>query len=304
MKHLARKRFGQNFLVDRSVIDAIVRAIAPQPGDVIVEIGPGLGALTLPLLAAMPGQTLHVVELDRDLAARLEKMQPRQRLCVHQADALQFAFAQLVSSTSTSTLTSTLTSTSSPSSSAPAPTPSAPPSPSRKLRVCGNLPYNISSPLLFHLLDAIGHVRDQHFMLQKEVVERMTASPGNKDYGRLSVMLQVHYEMELLFEVPPEAFEPAPRVDSAIVRMMPRATSLLPVEHAAIFAGLVSKAFSQRRKMLRNTLRDYAAPLEQTGIDATQRAEDVSVAQYLALSAAVASKTPTPTSPAPLHSVR
>jgi 16S rRNA (adenine1518-N6/adenine1519-N6)-dimethyltransferase len=159
--------------------------------------------------------------------------------------------------------------------------------PPQKLRVCGNLPYNISSPLLFHLLESIGSVADQHFMLQKEVVERMTATPGGKEYGRLSVMLQVHYDMGLLFDVAPESFDPPPRVDSAVVRMVPRKTPLLPPEHQTVFARLVMQAFSQRRKMLRNTLRDYASHLATLDIAPTVRAEDVAVTQYVALAASV-----------------
>lgn len=262
MKHVARKRFGQNFLIDQSVIGAIVGAIAPQPGDVLVEIGPGLGALTEPLLAAMPhaeadAHPLHVVELDRDLAARLSKRHSPERLVVHQADALQFDFARLAPETG-------------------------------RLRIAGNLPYNISSPLLFRLMEIADRVSDQHFMLQKEVVERMVANAGGSAFGRLSVMLQVRYEMRMLFEVPPESFDPPPRVDSAIVRMLPRPASLVPIAHSDAFARLVMQAFSQRRKMLRNTLREYAAQLEQVGIEPTARAEEVSVAAYVALVAAIA----------------
>ncbi len=258
MKHQARKRFGQNFLVDQGIIGAIIAAIAPHEGDTLVEIGPGLGALTLPLLRALPpGQLLHVIELDRDLAARLVKSHDGKRLRVHQADALQFDLLQLCA-------------------------------PGSKLRICGNLPYNISSPLLFHFLEFADHVIDQHFMLQKEVVDRMVAVPGNKDFGRLTVMLQVRYEMELLFDVPPESFEPPPRVDSAIVRMLPRPASLVPAELSERFARLVQSAFSQRRKMLRNTLRDYAAQLEEVGIEPTARAEEVSPALYVALARACA----------------
>jgi len=260
MKHVARKRFGQNFLIDRGVIAAIIAAIDPQPGDVLVEIGPGLGALTEPLLAALPRAVdagpLHVVELDRDLAARLGKRHPPERLLVHQADALQFDFARL----------------------APA---------AGRLRIVGNLPYNISSPLLFRLAEIADRVADQHFMLQKEVVERMVASAGSTAFGRLSVMLQVRYDMQMLFEVPPESFDPPPRVDSAIVRMLPRPASLVRPEQTEAFAKLVMQAFSQRRKMLRNTLREYAAQLEQVGIEPTARAEEVSVEAYVALVAAI-----------------
>jgi len=262
VKHVARKRFGQNFLIDQGVIGAIISAIDPQPGDVLVEIGPGLGALTEPLLAAMPrtqadSHPLHVVELDRDLAARLSKRHSPERLAVHQADALQFDFSGLVPE-------------------------------SGRLRIVGNLPYNISSPLLFRLMEMADRVTDQHFMLQKEVVERMVANAGDSAFGRLSVMLQVRYQMHMLFEVPPESFDPPPRVDSAIVRMLPRPASLVPMAQTDAFAKLVMQAFSQRRKMLRNTLREYAAQLEQVGIEPTARAEEVSVENYVALVAAIA----------------
>ncbi len=257
MKHIARKRFGQNFLVDRGVIDAIVRAIDPQPNDCMVEIGPGLAALTEPLMAAKRAasseQALNVVELDRDLVARLRKRFKPEQLVVHEADALKFHFAQLLTS------------------------------PQQNLRVVGNLPYNISSPLLFHLMEIADQVRDQHFMLQKEVVERMVASHGDSEYGRLSVMLQVRYDMEMLFEVPPEAFDPPPKVTSAIVRMIPIPASDLKMKDEALFAKLVATAFSQRRKMLRNTLKDYAAAMEAVGIIPTARAEDVAVEDYVQL---------------------
>ena len=271
--HHARKRFGQNFLVDQGIIESIIAAIRPGPGDTLVEIGPGLGALTLPLLARLPaGTSLHVVELDRDLAQRLRQRPEAKhdqavladavmpaaqaaataRLVVHEADALAFDFTALTK-------------------------------PDTRLRVCGNLPYNISSPLLFHLAGFANIIADQHFMLQKEVVERMVAAPGGKDYGRLSVMLQVRYAMELLFEVPPESFEPAPKVDSAVVRMIPLPQSLVPAGREAAFAQLVSQAFSQRRKMLRNTLRDHLPALEAAGIPPTARAEDLAAADYVRL---------------------
>ena len=189
MKHIPRKRFGQNFLTDQAVLHDIIRAIDPHPDDVMVEIGPGLAAMTRLLLESL--QQLHVVELDRDLVARLKQNFDPKRLIVHAGDALQYDFASLATK--------------------------------GKLRVVGNLPYNISSPLLFHLAQIAPQVQDQHFMLQKEVVERMVAEPGSKTYGRLSVMLQWRYHMELLFVVPPTAFDPPPKVDSAIVRMIPLA---------------------------------------------------------------------------------
>ena len=245
--HQARKRFGQHFLTDDAVIDGIVRAIGPAPGQALVEIGPGLGALTMPVLAHC--QALTVIELDRDLAVRLRK---QAGLTVIESDVLRVDFAALAAAFG------------------------------QKLRVIGNLPYNISTPILFHLLDCAEHVQDQHFMLQKEVVERMAASPGSKDFGRLSVMLQWRYRIESVLDVPPEAFDPPPRVDSAIVRMEP-----LPADASVDFArlsALVTIAFSQRRKILRGTLGRW---MEQQGIDMPfdlqRRAEEVPVAEYLAL---------------------
>ena len=244
-QHIARKRFGQHFLVDEAVIDGIVRAIDPQPGQALVEIGPGLGAMTMPLLQRC--SALTVIELDRDLAARLRR---HGGLTVVEADVLKVDFAALAAG--------------------------------RPLRVVGNLPYNISTPILFHLLAFSACVQDQHFMLQKEVVERMAAGPGSKTYGRLSVMLQWRYRIEDVLDVPPEAFDPPPRVDSAVVRMEP-----LPLDAGidpARLAELVAVAFSQRRKILRHTLGRW---LEQQGVDAAfdlqRRAEEVPVAEYLAL---------------------
>ena len=250
MKHVARKRFGQHFLADDAVIDDIVRAIDPQPGQAVVEIGPGLGAMTFPLLERC--KALTVIELDRNLAARLRK-QPG--LAVIEADVLNVDFAALAMAAG------------------------------QKLRVVGNLPYNISTPILFHLLGVCGQVRDQHFMLQKEVVDRMAAAPGNKDYGRLSVMLQWRYRIEGVLDVPPEAFDPPPRVNSAVVRMEP-----LPANDgvdAERLSALVALAFSQRRKILRGTLGRW---IEQQGLqvdfDLQRRAEQVPVAEYLALARA------------------
>ena len=194
MKHIARKRFGQNFLTDHSVLDRIISVIQPEPTDSMVEIGPGLAAMTRLLLQGV--NRLHVVELDRDLVARLKKEFDPAHLEVHSADALKFDFGQI------------------------------PVAAGQKLRIVGNLPYNISSPLLFHLADIATRVQDQHFMLQKEVVERMVAEPGSKAFGRLSVMLQWRYHMDLMFIVPPSAFDPPPRVDSAIVRMIPKSEPL------------------------------------------------------------------------------
>jgi 16S rRNA (adenine1518-N6/adenine1519-N6)-dimethyltransferase len=247
MKHVSRKRFGQNFLTDQTVIDAIVAAIAPQADDSVVEIGPGLGALTAPLLQRL--NCLHVVEIDRDIVARLRHRFADGQLVAHEGDALEFDFASL----------------------------------SRDLRIVGNLPYNISTPLLFHLAGYAERVRDMHFMLQKEVVERMVAQPGRAEYGRLSVMLQYRFDMALLFIVPSEAFEPRPKVVSAFVRMVPRAPALLTAMDEASLARVVTAAFGQRRKMLRNTLRTLLseADFDALGIAPTLRAEDLSVADYV-----------------------
>lgn len=252
MGHIARKRFGQHFLADSAVIDAIVAAIAPQPGEAIVEIGPGLGAMTQPLLARCG--RLTVIELDRDLAARLRR---NPQLEVIEADVLTVDFAALAERAG------------------------------GRLRVVGNLPYNISSPILFHLLPVAGRMIDQTFMLQKEVVARMAAAPGGKDYGRLSVMLQWRYDIEAILDVPPEAFEPPPRVDSAVVRMQP----LPGVEgvDAALLGELVTVAFSQRRKLLRHTLGRWLDARGASGdFDLQRRAEEVPVAEYLALARRVA----------------
>ncbi len=251
MKHIPRKRFGQNFLTDQMVLHDIIRAIDPQPDDVMVEIGPGLAAMTRLLLASL--RQLHVVELDRDLVARLQKNFDPARLIIHSADALQFDFGSI------------------------------PVTPAKKLRVVGNLPYNISSPLLFHLAEIAPQVHDQHFMLQKEVVERMVAEPGSKTYGRLSVMLQWRYQMSLLFVVPPTAFDPPPRVESAIVRMIPLAQPL-PCDQDKL-GQVVTKAFSQRRKVIRNCLAGMFTENELTdaGIDPQARPETVAMAQFVTL---------------------
>ena len=251
MGHVARKRFGQHFLADDGVIAAIVAAIAPRPGEALVEIGPGLGAMTQPLLERCGHLT--VIELDRDLAAKLRR---DARLDVVEADVLTVDFAALAERAG------------------------------GKLRVVGNLPYNISSPILFHLLPVAERVLDQTFMLQKEVVARMAASPGGKDYGRLSVMLQWRYDIESLLDVPPEAFDPPPRVDSAVVRMqpLPQAAGV----DAALLGEIVTVAFSQRRKLLRHTLGRWLEARGASGdFDLQRRAEEVPVAEYLALVQAV-----------------
>ena len=251
MKHVARKRFGQNFLTDDHVLNNIIDAIAPRRGETMVEIGPGLAAMTALLLKSL--DHMHVVELDRDLVARLEKAYPRERLSVHSGDALKFDFGSI------------------------------PVLEGQKLRVVGNLPYNISSPLLFHLAEFAHLVEDQHFMLQKEVVERMVAEPGTKAYSRLSVMLQWRYDMAMLFIVPPTAFDPPPQVDSAIVRMVPTRRQL-PCD-AKRLEAVVAKAFSQRRKVIRNCVAGMftEAQLVEAGIDPGVRPEAVSLEQYVAL---------------------
>ncbi|MBV2234573.1 MAG: 16S rRNA (adenine(1518)-N(6)/adenine(1519)-N(6))-dimethyltransferase RsmA [Sterolibacterium sp.] len=260
--HRARKRFGQNFLQDQGIIQDIIAAIAPQANDGMVEIGPGLAALTKPLLDHL--DTLHVVEIDRDLIARLKQRFPATRLHIHEGDALAFDFAALAQQIH---------------------------SPGR-LRIVGNLPYNISTPLLFHLARAADQVQDMHFMLQKEVVERMVAAPGTAAYGRLSVMLQYRFYMDLLFIVPPSAFSPAPKVDSAIVRMVPRPPAELGAKDEELFAQLVGAAFSQRRKMLRNTLDAFfsADELVAQGIQATARAEELALADFVHLANRAAAK--------------
>ncbi|MFG6414103.1 16S rRNA (adenine(1518)-N(6)/adenine(1519)-N(6))-dimethyltransferase RsmA [Roseateles sp. DC23W] len=249
--HIPRKRFGQHFLTDRMLIDAIIDLIDPQPGQTLVEIGPGLGAMTLPLLARIPqgAAPLTVIELDRDLAARLRT---RGDVEVIESDVLKVDFNALAAAKGA------------------------------KLRVVGNLPYNISTPILFHLLGAVDVVVDQHFMLQKEVVDRMAAGPGSKDYGRLSVMLQWRYDVESVLDVPPEAFDPPPRVDSAIVRMQPLREP--PALDAALLGALVASAFSQRRKLLRNSLGKWLAERGYEGrFDLQRRAEEVPVAEFVAL---------------------
>jgi 16S rRNA (adenine1518-N6/adenine1519-N6)-dimethyltransferase len=249
--HVPRKRFGQHFLTATDVIDRIVRAIDPRPGERLVEIGPGLGAMTGPLRERC--DALTVIELDRDLAARLRR---RGDLDVVESDVLKVDFAALAERLG------------------------------GPIRVVGNLPYNISSPILFHLVGAAPSIVDQVFMLQKEVVDRMAAEPGRKDFGRLTVMLQWRYEIEHLFDVPPEAFEPPPRVDSAIVAMRPRAAPA-PISQG-LLSEIVTVAFSQRRKLLRHTLGRW---LEARGFegefDTQRRAEEVAVADYIALAQAL-----------------
>ncbi|MFN9029868.1 MAG: 16S rRNA (adenine(1518)-N(6)/adenine(1519)-N(6))-dimethyltransferase RsmA [Betaproteobacteria bacterium] len=251
--HRARKRFSQNFLHDAHYIVRIVAAVAAQPGDRVVEIGPGLGALTDPLVAA--AGHLTCVEIDRDLAGRLRARYTPSQLTLVEGDALAFDWAAFAASDA------------------------------RPLKIVGNLPYHISTPLLFALLPIAGHIESQHFMLQKEVVDRMAAQPGGKDYGRLSVMLQQRYEVTRLFIVPAGAFSPAPQVQSAIVRLRPRPAEALEAVDGTQFARVVTAAFTQRRKTLRNALAallDERA-IEAAGVDAGARAEQLPVAAFVAL---------------------
>jgi 16S rRNA (adenine1518-N6/adenine1519-N6)-dimethyltransferase len=247
--HTPRKRFGQNFLIDDGIIHAIVNSIHPQAGETVVEIGPGLGALTRPLLERLPH--LHAVELDRDIVARLRRTWPAERLTIHEGDALKFDFGTL----------------------------------GDDLRIVGNLPYNISTPLLFHLMEFAAQIRDMTFMLQKEVVERMVAEPSTNDYGRLSIMLQRRFHLEWLLDVPPTAFDPPPKVDSAVVRLIPKTPEEIVPLDDAVFARVVGAAFSQRRKTLRNTLGSLMKPedFSALGIDAGKRAENLAVADYAAI---------------------
>lgn len=249
MAHQARKRFGQHFLVDEAIIDQIIRAIHPRAEDPLVEIGPGLSALTAPLLQTV--KRLTAVELDRDLAARLRMSWPPERLLVIEADALTVDFSSLGTA----------------------------------LRIVGNLPYNISSPLLFHLAQFADAVQDQHFMLQREVIDRMVAQPGSSDYGRLSIMLQVRYRMEKLFDVPPDAFDPPPKVMSSVVRMVPLPADRPRPSSEEAFAAVVTRAFAQRRKMLRRVLADWVDDIdwEALGVAPTDRAEVVSPGQFMAM---------------------
>jgi 16S rRNA (adenine1518-N6/adenine1519-N6)-dimethyltransferase len=250
MSHQAKKRFGQNFLVDEQIIADIIRAIRPDAGDNMVEIGPGLGALTRPLLKLL--NRLHVVEIDRDIIARLKTDYPQDKIVIHEGDALKFNIAEI-----------------------PAP-----------LRIVGNLPYNISSPLLFHFADYAAHISDMHFMLQNEVVERMVAEPSTPAYGRLSVMLQYRFYMEKLMDVPPESFRPAPKVDSAIVRLIPIPKKDIPVGDEKTYAEIVMAAFGQRRKTLRNTLRGHLSESDfaQLNIDSQLRAENLGYMEYARIS--------------------
>ncbi len=248
--HRPRKRFGQHFLTDPGVVDEIVRSIRPSSSDIVVEIGPGLAAITAPLLA--DAGRMHAIELDRDLAAQLrQRFHGVSKLTIHEADALRFDYSTL----------------------------------GEGLRVVGNLPYNISTPLLFHLLDYRAHIADMHFMLQKEVVARMAAPPGSRTYGRLGIMLGCYFDIEALFDVDRQSFDPPPDVTSAIVRLTPLPEGTYDVRDAAKLSKLVATAFSQRRKTVRNALKKVAdeALLESVGIDPSLRPEAIAIAEYVRL---------------------
>ncbi len=252
--HKARKRFGQNFLIDHGIIREIVRAVHPQKDDLIVEIGPGKGAITELLADAC--NNLTVIELDRDLVPWLKvKFEKHPNFTLFQADALQFDFAQLITG-------------------------------NRPLRIVGNLPYNISTPLIFHLLSYADKVQDMHFMLQKEVVKRMAAKPGESAYGRLGIMVQYYCAVEDLFDVPPTSFDPAPKVDSAIVRLSPYAQLPYVANNVKTLETLVNVAFQQRRKTLRNSLKQLisAEQMESLPVDLSLRPEEISLPEYVAMS--------------------
>lgn len=250
MKHIAKKRFGQNFLTDQTIITSLIEAINPKTDEVIVEIGPGLGALTKPLLAKI--NHLNVVEIDRDIVTFMQNEYKGSQITIHNIDALKFEFKTL----------------------------------GKHIRVVGNLPYNISTPILFHLLENLACIIDMHFMLQKEVVERMVALPSTPAYGRLSVMLQYYLQMEYLITVPPESFEPAPKVESAFVRCIPHATKPHVADDITLFSKIVLSAFSQRRKTIRNTLKDFLSDDDfiALNLDSQLRAENLSTQQFVAIS--------------------
>lgn len=253
-EHKARKRFGQNFLIDHQIINAIVQAVVPRKDDVLVEIGPGKGAITE--LLADATEHLRVIELDRDLVPWLKvKFEKHPDFQLFQADALKFDFAQLIK-------------------------------PGQRFRVVGNLPYNISTPLIFHLLSYASAIHDMHFMLQKEVVKRMAALPGESAYGRLGIMVQYFCQVDDLFDVPPESFDPAPKVDSAIVRLIPHQNLPYKSNHFATLERIVNLAFQQRRKTLRNSLKNHvsADQLDDLPVDLSLRPEEISLSEYVAIS--------------------
>ena len=251
-KYRTKKRFGQHFLHDHGIIQTLIQYINPKQDQQIIEIGPGMGALTFPLLKRLG--SMEVIEIDRDVIQYLQQ-QGGEKLTIHNMDALKFDLAQLLNGT-------------------------------QQLRVVGNLPYNISTPLIFHLLEYAPHIQDMHFMLQKEVVDRITAKPDNKTYGRLSVMVQYHCDTEYLFYVSPEAFNPPPKVDSAVLRLQPWQQKPYQANDIKLFSQVVTQAFSMRRKTLRNTLKKLltTAQIEAVGINPSLRTENLSVEDYVKLS--------------------
>ena len=257
MAHQARKRFGQHFLVDSGIIHAIVRSIEPDPQDAVIEIGPGLGAMTRPLLASL--NEMSVVELDRDLVKRW-RTESHKNLTIHEADALKFDFLSWAKNARDQIQASNS---------------------QAKVKIVGNLPYNISSPLLFHLMDAVDYVDEQVFMLQAEVIERMVAQHGDSEYSRLSVMLQSRYHLENVLDVPPDAFDPPPKVNSAVVKMIPRVDLKLTASEYESLTSLVSMAFAQRRKVLRNNLSAVKERLDLSDDTLALRAQDISVEDYI-----------------------
>lgn len=260
--HRARKRFGQNFLHDQNIIDKIIRSINPKATQNIVEIGPGQGALTYPLLETL-GE-LNAVEIDRDLIKILNQQSPQYgKLTIHEGDALKFDFNQLSAGNTNQV--------------------------DNKLRLVGNLPYNISTPIIFHLLEYVEIIADMHFMLQKEVVQRMAAEPNSKTYGRLTVMLQWYCDIDYLFDIPPSAFNPPPKVTSSLVRLIPKSQPLTELTNPTQFARLVNRVFQHRRKTLRNTLKNYLKEdeIQALGISPTARPENLSIIDFANISNAI-----------------
>ena len=252
MQHQPRKRFGQHFLTDTALVERMARAIAPADDQIVVEIGPGQGALTLPLLDRI--EHLQVVELDRDLITELERRIAKQRITIHSADALKFDFASLMKD-------------------------------GQRIRVVGNLPYNISTPLMFHLLDQVEAIDDMCFMLQKEVVDRLVASPGTADWGRLSVMIQYYCRNDFLFFVPPTAFSPPPKVDSAVVRLTPYRQLPHPADDVDMLRRVVAQAFTQRRKVISNGLKSFLSSeqIAAAGVDPGLRPDSIGLEGFVAL---------------------
>ena len=255
MQHRAKKRLGQNFLVDTNIIDKIIRSINPQPDDHVIEIGPGLGALTRPLLKILT--RLDVIELDRDIIPKLAKLDDSERLQVHNIDVLRFDFTEFRQLNYAD----------------------------ERIRIVGNLPYNISTAVLFHLIEHRNTILDMHFMLQKEVVERIAADVGSHDYGRLSVMMQLHFKISPLFTVAAQCFRPAPKVESAVVRMTPKPEISINMDQYDTFSALVKQAFSQRRKTLKNTLKGLCDANQMTaaGIDPGKRPQELGINDYIKL---------------------